>query len=129
MNCPKKDGTPLLIQKSHGLSIGPTSKSCLNSSKCDQSRALSSIRSSRAPPKLIKCQWKWALWGYGDLPFNNPLSQSGEGKETTKLYLGASGRFYQPIGQLVTNELTCATKRNQQEQVHSARQHLWTVQS
>ena len=44
------------------------------------------------------CQWKWAPYGSGGLPFNNPLTQSGQGKDATKLYLGTNHRFYQPIG-------------------------------
>ena len=44
------------------------------------------------------CQWKWAPYGYGGLPFNNPLTQSGNGKDATKLCLGTYRRFYQPIG-------------------------------
>ena len=43
-------------------------------------------------------QWKWAPYGYGGLPFNNPLTQSGKGKDATKLCLGTNCRFYQPIG-------------------------------
>ena len=37
-------------------------------------------------------QWKWAPYGYGGLPFNNPLTQSGNGKDATKLCLGTKRR-------------------------------------
>ena len=94
------EGKLLLTQESHGPQIGPISKGCLNSSRCDQPRACSSIRQD-APSKFKAhgaCQWKWAPWCYGGSPFNNPLTKSGEGKDATKLYLGTNHRFYHPIG-------------------------------
>ena len=44
------------------------------------------------------CQWKWDTRGYGWSPFNNPLTQSGKGKDAKKWCLGTNHRFCQPIG-------------------------------
>ena len=44
------------------------------------------------------CQWKWDTWGYGESPFNKPPTQSGGGKDATKMGLGTKCRCYLPIG-------------------------------
>ena len=73
------------------------------------------------------CRWKWNTWGCGGSPFN--IQQSTYSIWWRQRYHQIVFGYQLSVlpTNWLTNKLTRATKKDQQGQVRSARQHLWTV--
>ena len=69
------EGELLLTQESHGPQIGPISKGCLNSSRCDQPRACSSIRQDAV---LLQSSWCLSVKVGSVMLWRIPIQQSSD---------------------------------------------------